>query len=81
MKMLYTLCNKPLYKDVKVFIKEYWKDVMDSFLNDIPILVKKIENDFDESTSLDGFEEIVDDQGTDTLTPKGLNAFGMTKRI
>jgi hypothetical protein len=67
MKALYTLCNTPLYKDIKVSTKQDWKDVMDFLVNDIPNLDKKIENDLDESNLLDGFEEIVDDESTDTL--------------
>jgi hypothetical protein len=40
---------------------------MDSSVNDIPTSDKKIKNDLDGPNLLDEFEEIVDDEGTDTL--------------
>ena len=52
---------------IKVSTKQDWKDVMDFLVNDIPNLDNKIENALDESNLLDGFEEIVDDESTNTL--------------
>jgi hypothetical protein len=40
---------------------------MDSSVNDIPTSDKKIKNDLDGPNLLDEFEEIVDDECTDTL--------------
>jgi hypothetical protein len=35
-KALYDLCKTPLYKDANMCIKQDWKDIMDSSMNEVP---------------------------------------------
>jgi hypothetical protein len=67
MKALFDLCKTPLYENANISIKEDWKDVMDSLINDDNILNKKDETTLNEPISFDGFEEVKDIEGTDTL--------------
>jgi hypothetical protein len=67
MKALFDLCKTPLYENANISIKEDWKDVMDSLINDDNILNKKDETTLNEPVSFDGFEEVKDIEGTDTL--------------
>jgi hypothetical protein len=67
MKALNDLCKTPLYKDANVYIKQDWKDIMDSSMNEVPTSNNKNEHISEGLISSDGFEEIHDDQGTDTL--------------
>jgi hypothetical protein len=67
MKALFDLCKAPLYENANISIKEDWKDVMDSLINDDNILNKKNETTLNEPISFDGFEEVKDIEGTDTL--------------
>jgi hypothetical protein len=67
MKALFDLCKTPLYENATISIKEDWKDVMDSFVNNDNTLNKKDETTLNELVSIDGFGEVKDIEGTNIL--------------